>query len=61
LERPRRAGSQIAHIKAFAPDAVIGTQHSGDASQGRPLDDPDRDKGEPCDLFLDVLELPAVL
>jgi hypothetical protein len=53
--------SQIADIKAFAPDAVIGTQHAGYAIQGGTADDPDRPESEPRNLFLDVLELPTVL
>ena len=52
--------SQIADIEAFEPDAVIGTQHAGYAIQGGTIDD--AASGEaPCNLFLDVLELPTVL
>ena len=53
--------SQIADIKAFAPDAVIGTQHAGYAIQGGMIHDHDRPENEPRNLFLDVLELPTVL
>ncbi len=53
--------SQIADLRNFAPDAVIGTQHAGYAVQGGMIDDPDHPDDEPQNLFLDLLELPTVL
>jgi hypothetical protein len=53
---------EIADIRTFAPDAVIGTQHAGYAIQGGMIDQPDLASGRPSrNLFLDVLELPTVL
>jgi hypothetical protein len=53
---------QIEDIRAFAPDAVIGTQHSGYAIQGGMMpDDGPTSYGQSRNLFLDVLDLPTVL
>ena len=52
---------QIQDIRAFAPDAVIGTQHAGYALQGAMVSDPDGLQIAPRNLFLDVLRVPTVL
>jgi hypothetical protein len=49
---------QIAEIKEFKPDAVIGAQHAGYAIQGGMIQDPDGALIQ--NLFLDVLGLPTV-
>jgi hypothetical protein len=55
-------GRQIEEIRAFNPDAVIGTQHSGYAIQGGMMPTPDPSAHELAqNLFLDVLELPTLL
>jgi hypothetical protein len=52
---------QIAEIRAFVPDTVIGTQHAGYAIQGGMIADPDGGEGTNRNLFLDILEVPTIL